>query len=70
MTREQIQEQINLLKELIANPKRVQTDSGSVEQQDVDPLKALAKIQALQSQLDALDSPTGRLEVRIARHND
>lgn len=70
MTREQIQEQINLLKELIANPKRVQTDSGSVEQQDVDPLKALAKIQALQSQLDALDSPTGRLEVRIARRND
>lgn len=70
MTREQIQEQINLLKELIANPKRVQTDSGSVEQQDVDPLKALAKIQTLQSQLDALDSPTGRLEVRIARHND
>lgn len=70
MTREQIQEQINLLKELIANPKRVQTDSGSVEQQEVDPLKALAKIQALQSQLDALDSPTGRLEVRIARHND
>lgn len=70
MTREQIQEQINLLKELIANPKRVQTDSGSVEQQDVDPLKALAKIQALQQQLDALDSPTGRLEVRIARHND
>ena len=70
MTREQIQEQINLLKELIANPKRVQTDSGSVEQQDVDPLKALAKIQALQSQLDALDSPTGRLEVRIARHKD
>ena len=70
MTRQEIEAQIALLKEIVSNPKRVQTDSGTVEQHDIDPVKALKQLQALQAQLDAIDSPTGRVRVQIGMHND
>lgn len=70
MTRQQIEAQIALIQEMLAAPKRVQTDSGTVEQQDFDPVKLLKQLNALQAQLDAMDSPSGRVVVQIGRHVD
>lgn len=56
-----------LLREILANPKRVQTDSGSVEQHDLD--QVVKAIEA-ERKLQAEESGSKKIKVQVARHID